>query len=279
MVEEQRSQKFVETNKAVAAGVASVVVGVFTSKLGVAGTLIGTGLTAMLITLASAILKAQLEKASHRIVGLPGAVQGRFSTQQIRVPGKQSPVPNPEPAAKPETAGGRLSGLLSRLRAIPGFLRDLPSTQKRKVFLAGALAGLVAMVVGLSGITGIELAGGKNLSCLVWRECPTEDTSSAGASSGSSLSIFGGYSGGSTRSTPSGEQPITPGNDQQAPQQPAGQPAQPDDGGGAPQQPGGTPKQDADPEQPGANGGVESVPPPGKASDGEQGSRTEDGGY
>src|SRR4051812_1521259 len=115
MAEEQKSQKLVETNKAVAAGVASVVVGVFTSKLGIAGTLIGTGLTAMLITIASAILKAQLEKASHRVAGLPGAVQGRLSTQQIRVPGKHSPEPNPEPAAKPETIKGRLSGLLSRL--------------------------------------------------------------------------------------------------------------------------------------------------------------------
>jgi hypothetical protein len=267
MAEEQKSQKLVETNKAVAAGVASVVVGVFTSKLGVAGTLIGTGLTAMLITLASAILKAQLEKASHRIAGLPGAVQGRFSIQQIRVPGKESPEPNPEPAAKPETVRGRLSGLLSRLRAIPGFLRDLPSIQKRKVFLAGALAGLVAMAIGLSGITGIELAGGKNLSCLVWSECPTEGTSSGGSSSGSGLSVFGGYSGGSTSSSPSGEQPITPGNEQQVPQQPSGQPAQPGDGGVAPQQPGGAPEQDANPEQPGVNGGVESVPPPGKASD------------
>ena len=278
MAEGQQSQKLVETNKAVAAGIASVVVGVFTSKLGVAGTLIGTGLTAMLITLASAILKAQLEKASHRIAGLPGAVQGRLSTQQIRVPGKQSPEPNPEPAAKPESAGGRLSGLFSRLRTVPAFLRDLPSTQKRKVFVAGALAGLVAMVIGLSGVTGIELAGGKNLSCLVWRECPTEDTSSAGSSGGSGLSIFGGYSGNPTRSSPSGEQPITPGNDRQAPQQPSGQPAQPGDGGGAPPQPDSTPKQDANPVQPGNDGGVESTPPA-KASANDQGSATPDGGY
>src|SRR3954451_2533251 len=206
MAEEQKSQKLVETNKAVAAGVASVVVGVFTSKLGVAGTLIGTGLTAMLITLASAILKAQLEKASHRVAGLPGAVQGRLSTQQIRVPGKQSPEPTPEPAAKPETARGRLARLLSRLGAIPGFLRDLPSNQKRKVLLAGVLAGLVAMVIGLSSVTGIELVGGKALSCLVWSECTTADTTSGKSSNGSGPSILGGYSGSGIRSIPSEEQ-------------------------------------------------------------------------
>jgi hypothetical protein len=271
MAEEQKSQTLVETNKAVAAGIASVVVGILTSKLGVAGTLIGTGLTAMLITLASAILKAQLEKASHRVAGLPSAVQGRLSTQQIRVPGKQSPEPNPEPTAKPETARGRLSGLLSRLGAIPGFFRNLPSNQKRKVLLAGALAGLVAAVIGLSGVTGIELVGGKNLSCLVWSECPTADTSSRKPSSGSGPSILGGYSGGVTRNTPSdtpsGEQQITPGNNQQAPQQPSVQPAQLGPGGGVPQQPGGTPKQGAEDQvQPGAEGSVKPAPQPsGKA--------------
>ena len=56
MVEGQQSAKRVEMNKAFAAGIASVVVAVFTSKLGVAGTLIGTALTAMAITLISAIL-------------------------------------------------------------------------------------------------------------------------------------------------------------------------------------------------------------------------------
>ncbi len=255
MAEEGKSQKFIETNKAVAAGIASVVTAIFTSKLGVAGTLIGTALTATLITLISAILKAQLEKASHRIVGLPDTVRGRLPTQQIRIPGKPNPVPNPEPAARPEVADGRSSGLLSRLRAIPGFLRDLPSAQRRKVLLAGLLAGLAATVIGLSGVTGIELVGGKPLSCLVWTcEEDSDSEESSGRSGG--LSIFGGYSG--TLSTPSGspprEQPLAPGNDQQIPQQrqPAGQPAQPGAADEAPrQQPGETPKGTNDEAQPG----------------------------
>jgi hypothetical protein len=131
------------------------------------------------------------------------------------------------------------------------------------MLLAGALAGLVAAVIGLSGVTGIELVGGKNLSCLVWSECPTADTSSGKPSSGSGPSILGGYSGGVTRSTPSGtpsgEQQITPANNQQAPQQPSGQPAQPG--------PGGTPKQGAEDQvQPGAEGSVKPAPQPsGKA--------------
>jgi hypothetical protein len=250
-MEEDKSQKVVETNKAVAAGIASVVTAVFTSKLGVAGTLIGTALTATLITLISAVLKAQLMKAADTISGLPNTVQGRLSTQQIRIPGKPGPEPNPEPAARPGAArGGRLSGLLSRLRAVPGFLRGLPSVQRRKVLLAGVLAGLAATVIGLVAITGVEFVAGNTLSCLVW-SCPEDGTASAKSSDRSGLSILGGYSPSGysspdTRSAPSGapsdnppgEQPFAPKNGQQFPQQrqPAGQPAQPDANEGAPQQ-------------------------------------------
>lgn len=248
MAEEDKSQTFVETHKAVAAGIASVVTAVFTSKLGVAGTLIGTALTATLITLISAVLKAQLLKASDTISGLPSAVQGRLPTQQLRIPGKPSPEPNPEPAAQPKAAEGvRLSGLLSRLHALPGFLRGLPSVQRRKVLVAGVLAGLVATVVGLIAVTGVEFIAGNTLSCLVW-SCPEHETTSGKSSGHSGLSILGGYSlsgysSPDTRSAPSddpsGEQPLVPKNSQQVPQQrqPAGQPAQPDVSEEVPQQP------------------------------------------
>src|SRR3712207_9308586 len=86
--QQQQSAKLVETNKAIAAGIASVVVAIFTSKLGVAGTLIGTALTATAITLISAILKAHIERAQSSLSGLPSTVRGRLSTQQIRIPGK-----------------------------------------------------------------------------------------------------------------------------------------------------------------------------------------------
>jgi hypothetical protein len=238
MAKEDKSQKVVETYKAVATGIASVVTAIFTSKLGVAGTLIGTGLAAMTITLISAILRAQLEKASNTISGLPGAVQGRFSTQQIRIPGKQSAEPNPKPVA----ARGRISSLLSRLRAIPGFLRYLPSVQKRKVLLAGVSAGLVAMMIGLFAITGVEAVAGETLSCLVWKDCQQETSSGETKGARTSIgNIFGGSSG--NGGVPSQEQQVSPGNDQQAPQQPAGAPVQPGARGGA-GQPGVAPEQD-----------------------------------
>jgi hypothetical protein len=288
MVEEEKSQKVVETYKAVAAGIASVLAAVFTSRLGVAGTLIGTAMAAVLITLGSALFKVQLMKATNKISGLPNTVRGRLSTQQIRIPGRPNAEPNPEPAAEPEAADNRSPGLLARLRAMPGFLRDLPSNQRRKMLVAGLLAGLVATAIGLAGVTGIELAGGKTLSCLVWSSC-SDDDESGGASRGPGLSILGGYSG--TGTTPSGDsskgQPSAPGGDQQAPQGPDRNPAPPG-AGGTPSQPGGTPQQPGEPgkgtnpAQPGAGSeepdGSEAEPaqPSGKAP--EEG-RSQEPGY
>jgi len=246
MVEEEKSQKVVETYKAVAAGIASVLAAVFTSRLGVAGTLIGTAMAAVLITLGSALFKVQLMKATNKISGLPDTVRGRLSTQQIRIPGRPNAEPNPEPAAEPEAADNQSPGLLARLRAMPGFLRDIPSNQRRKMLVAGLLAGLVATAIGLAGVTGIELAGGKSLSCLVWSSC--SDDESEGLSRGSGLSILGGYSG--TGATPSGDpskvQPSAPGSSQQAPKGPNGEPAQPG-AGGTPSQPGGALQQPGEP--------------------------------
>ena len=103
---EQRQQtaKLVEMNKALAAGLASVVTALFTSKLGVAGTLIGTALTAITITLFSAIFKAQIERAQTKLSGLPSTVRGRLSTQQVRIPGRQDAEPNPETPRHPNSA-------------------------------------------------------------------------------------------------------------------------------------------------------------------------------
>lgn len=280
MVEEEKSQKVVESYKAVAAGIASVLAAVFTSSFGVAGTLIGTAVTAVLITLGSALFRVQLMKATNKISGLPDTVRGRLSTQQIRMPGRPNAEPNPEPAAEPEAADNRSPGLLARLRAMPGFLRDLPSNQRRKMLVAGLLAGLVATAIGLAGVTGIELAGGKPLSCLVWSSC-SDDDESGGSSRRSSLSILGGYSG-------TGATPSAPGSGQQAPKGPNGEPAQPG-AGGTPSQPGGTLQQSGEPgkgtnpaqpgtgsEEPDANEEAEPAQPSGKAP--EEG-RSQEPGY
>ncbi len=116
-------------------------------------------------------------------------------------------------------------------------------------------------MIGLSGVTGIELAGGNTLSCMVWT-CPEDETDPAKSSGRSGLSIFGGRSatgtstdiqekngvpsgapssGDPSSGDPFGEQPSASESGRQIPQQrqPAGQPAQPGtaDEEEAPQQP------------------------------------------
>ncbi len=262
MVEEEKSQKIVKVNMVIASGAAAAVAALFTSKLGVAGTLIGAALTAMTINLGSAILGAQIEKASTKISGLPNTVRGRLSTQQIRIPGKQSPEPNPEPAAR--------ASLFARLRSIPSYLKEMSPSGRRRVLLGGVLAGLVATLIGLAAVTGVEATAGETLSCLVWRDCQQE-TASSGETRGTRTSIGSFFASSPTPGTqvspsgdPSGEQQISPGNGQQTPQQPAGVPAQP--GGDAPPpQPGAAPKQGVEPPaQPGAEPGAggKAAPPP-----------------
>ncbi len=283
MVEEEKSQKIVKVNMVIASGAAAAVAALFTSKLGVAGTLIGAALTAMTINLGSAILGAQIEKASTKISGLPNTVRGRLSTQQIRIPGKQSPEPNPEPAAR--------ASLFARLRSIPSYLKEMTPSGRRRVLFGGALAGLVATLISLAAVTGVEATVGETLSCLVWRDCQQE-TASSGKTRDTRTSIGSFFASSPTPGTqvspsgdPSGEQRVSPGNRQQAPQQPAGVPAKP--GGdtppprpdGTPQQPGAAPKQGVEsPAQPGAEPGADgeaepalTPPPSGEAPEKGQG--------
>lgn len=235
--EERQKQSVVKTTSIVAAGCASVVAALFTSKLGVAGTLVGTAMTSMVITLTSAILNSQLERASTKISGLPSTVRGRLSTQQVRVPSRPNADPNPEPPEPEEESGaeplrrsdqdGRSAGFLQRLRSVPDRLRTMSPATRRRVLISGAVAGIAATAIGLSIITFTEAAAGENFSSLVWSQNGTTSGGSGGggdAPSGTSVEgLFGGSSG-----TNAGDQQYTPSGggspgagDQQYPQQPA----------------------------------------------------------
>jgi hypothetical protein len=252
----QQSAKLVQTNKALAAGLASVVTALFTSKLGVAGTLIGTALTAITITLVSTILQAQIERAQTKLSGLPSAVRGRLSTQQVRIPGKQGAEPNPESPPPPEPRGGRFASFVERLRSIPGFLKGLSPAARRRILLSGALAGLVATAIALVIITFSEVVAGEPISSFVGTQRESAGETAPRTSVGS---LFGG-----SRSTDpqNGSQQYAPqdepardgqfqrGNPAQQPgggqyqEDPAQQPADP-----AQEQPGGTPQDETPPQQ------------------------------
>ena len=66
MAEAEKQQKLVKLYTMIASGMAAMVAALFTSKLGVAGTLIGAALTAMTINLGSAVLSASWRKSLHQ---------------------------------------------------------------------------------------------------------------------------------------------------------------------------------------------------------------------
>ena len=259
MAEEEKPKQLVQMSTVVASGMTAIIAALFTSRLGVTGTLIGTALTPMLMTVGVAVLNAQIQKATGRISDLPSTVRGRLSTQRVRVPeapGPEAPPEDPEPPAASRRRDRRTPGIFERLLSIPTDLREMSPSTRRRTLLTGALAGLVAVAIGLAGVTAIEAASGGPLSCTLY----DDDCAGTGASgevaggSGNSISrAFGGVTGTEPQDVPTGgEGPSA--EDQQLPaggQQPEEQPApgvqqMPQEGqyGGTPQEGGGQPSAD-----------------------------------
>ena len=65
-----------------AAGLAATAASFVTSRFGVAGTLLGAALTAMIITGGSAILRSYLESVSGRVRGMPKKLRSRRGQQE-----------------------------------------------------------------------------------------------------------------------------------------------------------------------------------------------------
>jgi hypothetical protein len=99
--------------------------------------------------------------------------------------------------------GPRLPGLLYILGAIWWFASRPSREGQQAILLAGLRAGVAASVISASAVAGTEVIAGKDLTCLVWKECqpvnPTPqypaDGGSAGAVRGSSTTA--GVDGGS----------------------------------------------------------------------------------
>ena len=68
-----------------AAGLAATAASFVTSRFGVAGTLLGAALTAMIITGGSAILRSYMEAASGRVRGMPTKLSARRGQQKATV--------------------------------------------------------------------------------------------------------------------------------------------------------------------------------------------------
>jgi len=80
-------QPTVKLTGVVAAGLAAAVAAFFTSCFGIAGTVLGTALTAMIITVGSALLGFYLERAAAKARSVPEVIRGRPPRHSILLGG------------------------------------------------------------------------------------------------------------------------------------------------------------------------------------------------
>jgi hypothetical protein len=167
------------------AGLAATGASFVTSRFGVAGTLLGAAVTAMIITGGSAILRAYLETLSGHVRGMPKKLRSRRDQQADTMPGR--------PDLRENFAG--------RMRAALGWFSNLPTLRRRSILMKGLLAAVVAFLLCMGLVWGTEKVIGNSLSCGLWAECPY------GATPGIHPMGYGGtganssFSGGATAGT------------------------------------------------------------------------------
>ena len=150
-MEEHQKQTVLDLPKVIAVGIASPLATLLTSRFGIAGTLIGLALSAVIITVMVDILKVYLARASHTAVA---KVPSGFRAA---------------PLFRPNVRGG--------LKAIFYWFYSLPPQRGRSILRGGALAAGISFLVGLGVVTALELGAGKSLTCWVWKECPEQSSS------------------------------------------------------------------------------------------------------
>ena len=166
-MDEQQKQSILDLPKVIAVGISSPVATILTSRFGIAGTLIGLALSAVILTVLVDILKVYLARAPGTVAKMPGGFRARLSWRNIR---------------------GRIGAAFDNFWSFS-------AARRRSILVGSVIAGVVSFFVGLSVITGLELSAGKSLSCWVWNECPAE-SSADGDGEYSTVStrpsIFGG---------------------------------------------------------------------------------------
>jgi hypothetical protein len=182
--EEARQAPIVNVNgtQVVAAGFAAATAAFVTSRFGVAGTLLGAAVTAMIITGGSAILKAYLESVTGHVRKVPDRVRARRERRKA------------ERYAEPETLPERpdlRDNFAGRMRAALGWFSHLPPLARRSILVKGLIAAAVAFLIGMAAVWGVERVINNSLSCGLWANCP------AGAESGIRLTDDGRGAGSS----------------------------------------------------------------------------------
>lgn len=148
--------KTVPPTQVLSAGLASTAAAFVTSRFGVAGTLLGAALTAMIITGGSAILRSYLES-------VPSKLRAR---RQRRKAGRHA-----VPDTLPERPDLR-DNFMGRMRAAMGWFSQLPLLTRRSILVKGLVGAAVAFMIGIGAVYAAETIIGNSLSCGLWSNCP-----------------------------------------------------------------------------------------------------------
>src|SRR5215203_5206909 len=184
----------VSSHQVMAAGLAATAASFVTSRFGVAGTLLGAALTAMIITGGSAILRSYLEAASGRVRGMPTKLRSHRGQQKAGGSGGTMP-------GRPDLR----DNFVGKMRAALGWFSHLPTLSRRSILIKGLLAAAVAFVICMGVVWGAEKVIGNSLSCGIWAKCPPgalpgiHPAGYGGTSAGSSISGGGMNTGGVER--------------------------------------------------------------------------------
>ena len=173
-----------------AAGLAATGAAFVTSRFGVAGTLLGAALTAMIITGGSAVLKAYIENAAGRVRSGATRLQERREARATAAPDAEAPTAQENSPGRPDLR----DNFPGRMRAAVDWFRQLPTPARRPILMKALLAAVVALVICLVAIWGVEKLIGNSLSCGIWSRCPY------GAAPGIHLAGFDDSGAGSTLS-------------------------------------------------------------------------------
>jgi len=158
----------VDSHQIMAAGLAATGAAFVTSRFGVAGTLLGAALTAMIITGGSALLKAYIESAAGRVRS--GATRLQEQRQEARAgnAAPEAPTARANPPGRPDLR----DNFAGRMRAAVDWFRQLPTPARRPILIKALVAAGVAFVICMVAIWGVEKLIGNSLSCGLWQSCP-----------------------------------------------------------------------------------------------------------
>lgn len=160
----QQKQQIIDLPKVIAGAIASPLAAILTSRFGVAGTMLGLALSAVIITVIVDTLKVYLSRVVVTLRSVPGGFEKK-------------------------SAWGRF---LFRKRLPYSKLSSLPQSRSRSLIVRGLIGGIIMFIIGLVVVTGAEMSVGKNLSCWVWENCSKESSTDGEnvSDAGSLPSIF-----------------------------------------------------------------------------------------